>query len=107
MELLIRLLLELDEDGQRLVAELLADCGEEGHQILREAAGEDEIKVRRAATFGLALTGTDWARELLQKMEREESQWYVRTGRARRAEPHGEERSRRPPNNRRSICPRS
>jgi HEAT repeat protein/energy-coupling factor transporter ATP-binding protein EcfA2 len=78
LELLIRLLLELDEDGQRLVAELLVDCGEEGHQILREAAGEDEIKVRRAATFGLALIGTDWARELLQKMEREESQWYVR-----------------------------
>jgi HEAT repeat protein len=78
MELLIRLLLELDEDGQRLVAELLADCGEEGHQILREAAGEDEIKVRRAATFGLAQIGTDWARELLQKMEREEAQWYVR-----------------------------
>ena len=78
IELLIRLLLELDEDGQRLVAELLADCGEEGHQILREAAGEDEIKVRRAATFGLALVGTEWARELLQKMEREESQWYVR-----------------------------
>jgi HEAT repeat protein len=78
MELLIRLLLELDEDGQRLVSELLVDCGEEGHQILREAAGEDEIKVRRAATFGLALIGTDWARELLQKMEREESQWYVR-----------------------------
>ena len=51
---MIRLLLELDEDGQRLVAELLADCGEEGYQILREAAGEDEIKVRRAATFGLA-----------------------------------------------------
>jgi HEAT repeat protein/GTPase SAR1 family protein len=78
MELLIRLLLELDEDGQRVVSEQLADCGEEGHQILREAAGEDEIKVRRAATFGLALTGADWARELLQKMEREESQWYVR-----------------------------
>jgi HEAT repeat protein len=56
----------------------LADCGEEGHQILREATGEEDVKVRRAATFGLALTGTDWARELLQKMEREESQWYVR-----------------------------
>lgn len=78
-ELLIRLLLELDEDGQQLVAELLADCGEEGQQILREATGEEEIKVRRAATFGLAATGADWARELLQKMEREESQWYVRT----------------------------
>jgi HEAT repeat protein len=77
-ELLIRLLLELDEDGQQLVAELLADCGEEGYQILREAAGENEIKVRRAATFGLAATGADWARELLHKMEREESQWYVR-----------------------------
>jgi HEAT repeat protein/energy-coupling factor transporter ATP-binding protein EcfA2 len=78
-EVLIRLLLELDEDGQRRVAELLARCGEDGHQILREAATEDEIKVRRAATFGLAATGEAWARELLQKMEREESQWYVRT----------------------------
>lgn len=78
MELLIRLLLELDEDGQRLVSEQLADCGEEGHQLLREAAGENDIKVRRAATFGLALTGADWAQELLQKMEREESQWYAR-----------------------------
>jgi HEAT repeat protein len=78
MELLIRLLLELDEDGQRVVSEQLADCGEEGHQILREAAKEDDIKVRHAATFGLALTGADWARELLQKMEREEAQWYVR-----------------------------
>jgi HEAT repeat protein len=78
MDLLVRLLLELGEDGQRLVSELLAGCGEEGHQILREAAAEDEIKVRRAATFGLALTGTDWARELLEKMEREEAQWYVR-----------------------------
>jgi len=77
-ELMIRLLLELDEDGQQLVSKLLADCGEEGYQILREAASEDEIKVRRAATFGLAATGSDWARELLQKMEREEGQWYVR-----------------------------
>jgi HEAT repeat protein len=78
MELLIRLLLELDEDGQRLVSELLAECGEEGHQLLREATTENDVKVRRAATFGLALTGTDWARELLQKMERDEPQWYVR-----------------------------
>lgn len=78
-EVLIRLLLESNEDEQRRVAELLADCGEEGAQILREAAGEQEIKVRRAATFGLAATGATWARELLQKMEREESQWYVRT----------------------------
>ena len=78
-EVLIRLLLELDEDGQRRIAEVLAQCGDEGQQILREAAGEEDIKVRRAATFGLAATGEPWARELLQKLEREEKQWYVRT----------------------------
>ena len=78
-EVLIHLLLGLDEDGQRRIAEVLAHCGEEGAQILREAAAEDDIKVRRAATFGLAATGEPWARELLQKMERDEKQWYVRT----------------------------
>ncbi len=79
MEQLIKLVLEQDEDGQRLAAELLAQCGEEGYQILREAAGEEDIKVRRAAAYGLAATNQDWARDLLRKLERDDKQWFVRS----------------------------
>jgi HEAT repeat protein len=78
-EQLIKLVLEQDEDGRRLAAELLADCGEEGHQILREAVGEEDIKVRRAAAYGLAATGQDWARDLLKKLEHDDKQWFVRS----------------------------
>ncbi|MBI5566337.1 MAG: HEAT repeat domain-containing protein, partial [Chloroflexi bacterium] len=78
-EQLIKLVLEQDEDGRRLAAELLAACGEEGHQILREAAGEEDIKVRRAAAYGLAATGQDWARDLLRKLEHDDKQWFVRS----------------------------
>ena len=78
-EQLIKLVLEQDEDGRRLAAELLADCGEEGYQILREAAGEEDIKVRRAAAYGLAATGQPWARELLKKLEHDDKQWFVRS----------------------------
>jgi HEAT repeat protein len=78
-EQLIKLVLEQDEDGRRLAAELLANCGEEGHQILREAAGEEDIKVRRAAAYGLAATDQDWARDLLKKLEHDDKQWFVRS----------------------------
>jgi HEAT repeat protein len=78
-EQLIKMVLEQDEDGRRLAAELLADCGEEGQQILREAAGEEDIQVRRAAAYGLAATGQDWARDLLQKLEHDDKQWFVRS----------------------------
>ena len=77
-EALIKVLIEQDEDSRRMAAETLAECGEEGYQILREAAAEEDIKVRRAAVYGLAVTDQDWARELLQMMERGEKQWYVR-----------------------------
>ena len=79
MEQLIKLVLDQDEDGRRLAAELLARCGEEGYQILREAAGEEDIKVRRAAAYGLAATDQDWARDLLRKLERDDKQWFVRS----------------------------
>ena len=77
-EVLIKILVEQDDESRRLAAETLAQCGEEGYQILREAAAEEDIKVRRAAAYGLAVTDQAWALELLQKMEREEKQWFVR-----------------------------
>ncbi len=77
-EALIKVLLEQDDDSRRMAAETLADCGEEGYQILREGAEEEDIKVRRAAVYGLAVTDQTWARDLLEMMERQEKQWFVR-----------------------------
>ena len=73
------MLLEQNEDDRKLAAELLAHCGPEGHQILREGIGEEDIQVRRAAAYGLAATGEDWARELLKKLEHDDKQWFVRS----------------------------
>ena len=78
-DLLIRMMLDREEAERQLVAECLADCGAEGHQILREAAAEEDIKIRRAAAYGLAATGQDWARDLLKKLERDDKQWFVRS----------------------------
>ena len=78
-EQLIKLVLEQDEAGRQLAAELLADCGAEGQQILREAVGEEDIQVRRAAAYGLAATGQDWARDRLRKLEHDDKQWFVRS----------------------------
>lgn len=79
VEQLIRLLVEADEDTRRLAAELLAHCGEEGHQILREGADEEDLKVRRAAAYGLAAVNQEWARERLRRLERDDTQWFVRS----------------------------
>ncbi len=76
---LIAILLEQDEDSQRLAAEELARCGAEGQQILREASREEDIKVRRASVYGLTATRESWAREFLLKMEHEDAQWFVRS----------------------------
>ena len=82
VEQLIKLVLEQDDDSRRLAAEVLADCGEEGCKILREAVGEEDLQVRRAAAYGLAATGQDWARDLLRKLEHDDPQWLVRSAAA-------------------------
>lgn len=79
LKTLISILLEQDEDSQRLAAEELARCDAEGYQILREASREDDIKVRRAAVYGLAATHESWTREFLLKMEHDDEQWFVRS----------------------------
>jgi HEAT repeat protein len=76
---LISIVLEQQEDLRQLAAEKLAQCGTEGHQILREAAGEEDLKIRHAAAYGLAATNESWARDILTKLEREDTQWFVRS----------------------------
>jgi HEAT repeat protein len=79
VEPLIDTLLEADESMRQVAAEALAKKGEKGHAILRDATKEEDLLVRRAATFGLSAVGEEWAFELLGQVERQDSQWMVRS----------------------------
>ena len=74
--LLARILLEGDEALSLLAGEALGRCGEEGGAILKEAIGLEDVIARRAAVAGLAQME---ARDLLQKVAREDEQWIVRS----------------------------
>jgi HEAT repeat protein len=73
---LARIFLEGDESLSLVAAEALAQCGEEGADFLHEAVESEDIVARRAAVFGLARIG---ARDLLEKVAREDEQWIVRS----------------------------
>jgi HEAT repeat protein len=86
IDALAQALLDLDDDSRRVAAESLAHCGAAGWDLLKEGVlladdqGPDVMRVRRAAAYGLARVGEDWARELLVKIERDDKQWFVRSG---------------------------
>jgi len=86
VEALAQALLDLDDDARRAAAEALANCGKAGWELLREGAtlvdeqDPDNVRIRRAVTYGLARIGESWARDLLLKLEREDRQWFVRSG---------------------------
>ncbi|MGQ9710522.1 MAG: NACHT domain-containing protein [Anaerolineae bacterium] len=79
MEWLIHVLESGDEMLQVEAARALAHRGEEGYKVLREALQHDDFMVRRAAAYGLGEIDAIWARELLEKTAREDSQWIVRS----------------------------
>ncbi len=76
-KLLAQTLVQVDENLMMLIAELVATMPL-GDSILKEAAQDEDLLVRRAATHGLKFVDADWARELLQKIAIEDSQWLVR-----------------------------
>jgi HEAT repeat protein len=86
IDTLAQALLELDDDSRRVAAEALANCGKGGWELLQEGAaltddkGEDVLRVRRAVTYGLARVDQPWARETLTRLERDDKQWFVRSG---------------------------
>jgi len=75
---LLMALISRDEALQTASAQTLALNGGEGWEILHEAATDEDVAVRRAATRGLALLDEYWAVQLLAKMEREEHEWAVK-----------------------------
>lgn len=78
-EVLIRTLLEAPPPLRQTAAESLARMGETGYQILQEALEETDTLVRRAALAGLELIDEPWVNELLDTIQREDTEWLVRS----------------------------
>ena len=76
---LLTALIGEDEEVSLLIAEGLALNGRPGIDILREAAEDEDVHVRRAAIQGLALLDEDWVEPLLTKIERYDDEWFVRS----------------------------
>lgn len=82
LELLIATLVEADDEVQRVAAEILAELGPEGKAVLQDGAKDQDLMLRRAAVYGLAVANEPWAREMLEHMQREDDEWIVRSAAA-------------------------
>ena len=78
LEAVATALLQGDEDLRQAAAEALANDPHEGREALREGINSDDILMRRAIVYGLARIPEDWAAELMQKTQIEDTQWVVR-----------------------------
>ena len=76
---LLSALVEGDDDMRRVAAAGLAHSGAVGRDILKEALEDEDVRVRRAAIYGLTLASEEWAEPLLLQVERKDSDWLVRT----------------------------
>lgn len=76
---LVTALIGENEEVSLLTAELLAGNGGPGLEILQEAVKEEDIQVRRAAVHGLSLLDEPWLEPLLTDLERNDSEWIVRS----------------------------
>ncbi len=76
-KLLAQTMVQVDETLMTLIAELVATMPL-GDSILKEAAQDEDLLVRRAAAHGLKYVGKPWAEDLLKKMATEDAQWLVR-----------------------------
>jgi HEAT repeat protein len=86
LEVVAEALLHGDEEQRRYAAEALANNAEEGHPTLEEATQVDDLLVRRAAVFGLSRIQQDWAVQILEKLQVEDSQWVVKAAAAQKLE---------------------
>nr|MBN1229996.1 HEAT repeat domain-containing protein [Anaerolineae bacterium] len=79
-EFMVQELLVGREMPRRAAAEMMSsNLAGEGHEVLREAARENEAAARKAAVYGLWRAGPeDWVMELLDDMERHDPEWLVR-----------------------------
>ncbi|MBI3164843.1 MAG: HEAT repeat domain-containing protein, partial [Chloroflexi bacterium] len=78
MEIAARALLNGEEDVRRAAGEAVANDPNEGHSMLKDGIGINDILLRRAAIYGLGRVMEDWALDLLKKVQIEDDQWVVR-----------------------------
>lgn len=72
-------LLNGNETVRRAIAEAFSQHYEEGHSVLQEGSGLDDLHVRRAVVYGLALINEPWVKKLVRRMQLEDNQWAVRS----------------------------
>ncbi len=79
-EFMVQELIVGREMARRAAAEMMSNnLAGEGHEVLREAARENEPAARKAAVYGLWRVGPeDWVMELLDDVERHDPEWLVR-----------------------------
>lgn len=77
--LLITTLLGSDDEMARVAALGLALNGSEGIQILKEAVADEAANVRRAAVLGVSILDEEWVVPLLEKVQRNDNEWMVRS----------------------------
>jgi bilin biosynthesis protein len=78
LESIVTSIVEAENQVQRAAAEALAELGPEGEAVLRDAAQDQDLTVRRAAVYGLILLDADWVEETLEQLHRQDSEWLVR-----------------------------
>jgi HEAT repeat protein len=78
LEIVAHLLLNADEDVRRAATETLANDPGEGYAMLKDGATMKDVYLRRAVIYGLIRVDESWSIELLQKIQKEESQWGIR-----------------------------
>lgn len=86
LEVVAHALLHASEEQRRYAAEALANNPEEGYPTLEEATQVDDLLVRRAAVFGLGRIRQDWAIQILEKLQVDDSQWVVKAAAAQKLE---------------------
>ncbi len=78
MEIAADALLNGEEDVRRAAGEAVANDPIEGHAMLKDGIGINDILLRRAVVYGLGRVMEDWALDLLKKLQIEDDQWVVR-----------------------------
>ncbi len=82
LEAVAHALLSGDEEIRRAAGEALANDPNEGHAMLRDGIGMQDILLRRAVVYGLGRIDERWALESLQKAQVNDEQWVVRNAAA-------------------------
>ncbi len=78
IEAVARVLLHGEEEVRQYAAEAMANDPVEGQAMLKEGLSMDDILLRRAVVFGLKRVKENWAVQMLENIQINDSEWVVR-----------------------------